>query len=204
MKLQQAKSVYIIYNPEFNITKIGISFNAKDRMSSIMSHSGCQVELRYRTKDYTNAEMIERTMHEHFKANRKLFEWFYGDPQVMIDKLKEYEQEFGVTDRIAERYCNGETIKKLAGDNNVSRQAIIKRLKRSGLHLEKKVLAHIPLNEVLPTFCIQDFKKIQENIYFNTKQYKLKIYSGGTFIEKYYEQLDHAITARDQYKRRKP
>jgi hypothetical protein len=81
------KNVYIIYNPETKLTKIGITDNLTRRKRQLECSSGQKLELYYYTDKYNHAKLIENSLHQYFKVNRKEGEYFTTEPEVIKEKL---------------------------------------------------------------------------------------------------------------------
>ena len=133
MKLNKIQSVYVIYNPELNITKIGIASNVKERLSNLSCSAGCDMELKYNTVPIANAPTIEQMSHNKFNEHRKKGEWFKIDPQDAIRYLESIENCF-IEDHIISDLQRNESISSLAKRYNVSRQAIMRRVKKFNYH----------------------------------------------------------------------
>ena len=123
MKLEKVQSVYVMYNPEINITKIGISEDVNIRCQSLRSAVGCDIQVKYHTEPITNALIIESKAHEHFNDCRRLGEWFNLSPDQAIKYIKSLNYLFNV-DPIIKEYIKGLPVSTIAAQFKVSRQAI--------------------------------------------------------------------------------
>lgn len=131
MKLSSGQSVYVIYNPELKITKVGVSCDIRARISTLRADSGCLLELKYNTTLISNAKYVENKVHEYFKDQHKIGEWFHANHEDIIRYLNELEEHFTDDIIIADmRRLNN--VSAVARAHNVSRAAILKRLKRAG------------------------------------------------------------------------
>ena len=188
------KCVYVIQNKCANVLKIGITSDINQRLNTLMAHSGCEMIVLYSTIPVSNSELIEKTMHEFFKEYRFYGEWFKCESNIVVNKLKQYENEFGLPDDVALKYLSGISVSVLANENNVTRQAIINRLKKARLIREKEVKNQnknpYTFKELFPKSIPNNFTKVDKNIYYNGFIYKFKLYYKGSFIEKYFETLD--------------
>lgn len=140
MKLARVQRVYVIHNNEFNITKIGISDNPSNRMATLTHECGCELTLCFFTDPLDDAPRYERLIHNALSDKRKKGEWFKVDPEDAIATVKDVIKDAEI-DPILMRYRNGVPISVIARDFNVSRQAIIHRLRMLGIHgkeLDKK------------------------------------------------------------------
>jgi hypothetical protein len=158
MKLEKTQCVYVIHNPEINITKIGISDNAERRMRDLQNACGCELILFYNTEHLYDAQRYETSAHEALAEKRRVGEWFNVSPEEAMAVVKNVTQE-AQKDRILEDYKNGISISKIASDRNVSRQAIISRLETYGVRgLEEKTrsnwklyaMKEMPIREFIP------------------------------------------------------
>ena len=89
------------------------------------------LELKYNTTLINNAKYIEDKVHEHFKEQNKIGEWFYTNPEEIISYLNELEESFS-DDIIISDMRRLKNVSAVAKAHNVSRAAILKRLKRAG------------------------------------------------------------------------
>jgi hypothetical protein len=133
MKLEKTQCVYVIFNPDFNITKIGISDNVDKRRKDLEGACGCELLLHYSTEHVFNAIKFEALAHEKLAHKRRIGEWFNATPEEAAEVVKTIVAT-AVKDPIISAYIQGVTISKIAVDNNVTRQAIIARLKDYGFH----------------------------------------------------------------------
>jgi len=133
MKLGRVQKVYVIYNEEFNITKIGISDDPYNRMNTLSMECGCELTLCFHTDPLDDAPRYEKLVHNALSDKRKRGEWFRVTPEEAIKTVKDVIKD-AETDPILMRYRNGVPISKIAKDFDVSRQAIIYRLDILGVH----------------------------------------------------------------------
>ena len=139
MKLDRTQCVYVIHNPELNITKIGISENAERRLKDLQCACGCELVLFYNTEHLYNATLYESLSHTKLAEKRKIGEWFSVSPEeamsVVIDVTKKAPK-----DSILNEYKNGIPISRIASKRGVSRQAIISRLSLYGMRMGDDML----------------------------------------------------------------
>jgi len=80
--------VYVIYNKSNMLYKIGITTEIKNRIRSIRTVSGCEIEMVLFIQLHTNydeeATTIESLLHTFFKQRRKIGEWFNLDLKCLI------------------------------------------------------------------------------------------------------------------------
>lgn len=143
MKLGNSQAIYVIYNPDFNITKIGISDNVEKRRVSLQGACGCELLLHYNTKHVFNAKIHEEEAHKKLADKRRVGEWFNITPEEATNVVKSVISE-AVGDPIIENYINGSSISQIAKDNNVSRQAIISKLKYYGYYSTTEIMVSRP------------------------------------------------------------
>lgn len=133
MKLETSQSLYVVFNPELNITKIGISANVQARLSSLRGDSGCDLQLIYYSSPISAAAVFEGRAHEILADKRKIGEWFNVDPQEAVRVVKGVVED-AMVDSIVTEHLSGRTITDIAGDRGVTRQAIISKLKTYGVY----------------------------------------------------------------------
>ena len=183
------KNVYLIHNPLFGLTKIGISNNVKTRLTNLESSCGVSLELFYYTLPCDNSELIEKEMHETFKNDRAKGEWFCTDKEILKEELLKKKL---IIPMFVSMFLRGVSINKIASINDVSRQYIQKLLKQS-LVINKKNTSEIiedSINRKLNDDEVQN-KDIEINSKFS-KEYlaelvrkneeKLKLKTGKNFI----------------------
>jgi len=204
MKLNGTQCVYVIYNPELNITKIGISDNVSVRKTALEASCGCRLTLHYNTKHIINARDYEMKIHDRLSDKRKLGEWFNILPEEAIEVVKEITNS-AKEDPIIIKYKNGDSISKIADYYNVSRQAIIYRLRDYGIKKVKEVIERTIaepikpkmncinyLDEEKPLLPLHKLKRLGPNIYFNEEWYQVNMYYNGSFIYAYSKNIDKA------------
>lgn len=204
MKLETSQSLYVVFNPELNITKIGISANVQARLSSLRGDSGCDLQLIYYSSPISAAAVFEGRAHEILADKRKIGEWFNVDPQEAVRVVKGVVED-AMVDSIVTEHLSGRTITDIASDRGVTRQAIISKLKTYGVYgrgryrnlgilplgVEKEsvTLSAPPIN-TSPSYSdewgdikISDGSKhvgkldrVAPNIYSNELGYRIKIY----------------------------
>lgn len=212
MKLEQNKSVYVIHNPEFGITKIGISSNADFRLISLQCAAGCELRMIYKTPPIEDAKTYETLIHEALTEKRKLGEWFNVDPEEaegVVRRITSSAHE----DKIVSAYLKGDSITAIAERNNVSRQAILNRLRVYGIyeegrpiicspsrHKERVVEDEAPsMEEDWSDIRFQDevttgrMTRVEANINFDGSLYEINIYiPGAGFIKAYSKDIQRA------------
>lgn len=85
--MSKRKLLYIIYNPQLEITKIGITDNIVRRRRQLECSSGVSLELYYTTKPLVRAALIEKSLHSYFNNNRQEGEYFAISPEIIKEKL---------------------------------------------------------------------------------------------------------------------
>ncbi len=201
MKLETNQSVYVIFNPELNITKIGVSATVQNRLSALRCESGCDLQLVYHTDPIVAANIFEGRVHAILADKKKSGEWFRVDPQEAVAIVKDVVRDATI-DTIVTDYLAGHTITFIANKMRVTRQAVISKLKTYGIYggryrrmritgseaasqtIEKK-LVYLTASEVetwddvlspdviKPTRALA---RVAQNIYFDDPMYKIRIY----------------------------
>lgn len=197
MFLEKSQVVYLIYNPELNITKIGIASNVNNRFCGLRVASGCDLELYYHSTPIVNAAVVEKIMHRLYEQDRKLGEWYYTDREVLKAKLISTIADLGTNDKVVSQYLHGLSITEIAHANNVTRQAILRKIKALGVegkqdgektaegeahHYDDSVYLDIK-KEHKAAFL---YKKIEPNLYKSEKYYKVSIYAGKKLNDRYF------------------
>tara|TARA_R110000765_G_scaffold65449_2_gene126959 strand:+ start:350 stop:739 length:390 start_codon:yes stop_codon:yes gene_type:complete len=84
--------VYVIKNNDNGLTKIGITQDLPRRYNQLYNQSGCNLELLYAINPQVSydesAKVIEETMHDYYKKEREVGEWF----KLSEDQLKEINE----------------------------------------------------------------------------------------------------------------
>jgi aminoglycoside N3'-acetyltransferase len=71
MKIDEGRSVYLLYNPITRLTKIGVSDNIDVRKSALENACGCPLGLIYKTKHLLFGEKYESDTHVALGKYRK-------------------------------------------------------------------------------------------------------------------------------------
>jgi hypothetical protein len=74
--MNKKQSIYIIWNPDTNRVKVGISDDVYVRYKALITASGCPLILVYSTEPCVNAKYIEQQIHTRLKEYRYIGEWF--------------------------------------------------------------------------------------------------------------------------------
>ena len=92
MKFHKLPIVYMIYTPDFEFIKIGLSKNIKSRMRNIQS--GCPFLLTLHTAatflSYKNAAAYEKKMHRRLEEFRVRGEWYSLEVSIIDDIEDEF------------------------------------------------------------------------------------------------------------------
>lgn len=184
------KNVYLIHNPLFGLTKIGISNNVKVRLNSLESSCGVSLELFYYTLPCDNSEIIEKEMHETFKNDKAKGEWFYTDKEILKEELLRKKL---IIPTFVSMFLKGMSINKIASINDVSRQYIQKLLKQSLVINKKNNISEITEDSV--NIRLNDDEVQNKDVYINSKfskeylaeivrknEEKLKLKTGKNFV----------------------
>jgi hypothetical protein len=133
MKIEGGRCVYVIHNPILKITKIGASDNPEKRKHDLELACGCELILCYSSKFLLCAEKYEIDAHNKFNAQRTMGEWFNITPERAIETIERIVQT-ATSDPVVELYRKGVPITKIAEEYEVTRQAILAKLKKYGVY----------------------------------------------------------------------
>jgi hypothetical protein len=218
----KSQSVYVIFNPELNITKIGISDNPTQRRLALETGCGCNLTLEYESPYLPNAYHYEQKLHSIFADKRKKGEWFNLLPQDVIPTVIDLIKDAPIDSMIKE-YIDTQNISAVADKYGMSRQAVIWRLKHYGLYQKHRDVikrnkkdnildqdstlntVKEKLNNIikLPTTVFleddginvsQRFRRIEPNINFNGITYQVSKYIFGQMHFAYTNDLAKART----------
>lgn len=218
---ESEQCIYVIHNKEFNISKIGISTTPERRKMDLQIGCGCLLDVCYTSIYIKDAVYYEGLVHDHFKDKCKMGEWFNIQPEEAIPVIKDVLKA-ALSDNIINSYNNGLSITKIAKDYGVTRQAIIGKLKRYGVHKTKMTETIItpkqrqaptpkPINDVLnktniylddneiPICKDREMKRIEPNIYYNNEWYKIVLYINKEMKQAYTRDINKAKEFRDTY-----
>ena len=134
MKVEESRCVYVLYNPQTGLTKIGSSGNPSNRQSQVEAACGCKLDLIYQSRHLICPVAYEHTVQGLLFDHRTIGEWFKLENPREAIAIIEREIEGATEDPIVENYKMGHTISKIAHEYNVSRQAILARLKKYGVY----------------------------------------------------------------------
>lgn len=196
MKIERSQSVYVVFNPDTNRTKVGVSENMRQRLSNLIADSGCKLQLIYNTVRILNAEFYESKIHERLKEYNYLGEWFTLD----CNKIKEIvisETKNATVDSIVRQYSEGATIPELMGMSGMSRSGIVKHLKLSNEwnknDTNKSVTIEIKKPNLMKDGITSGYdKRVEQNIYTNNNNEKFvyRIYVNRIFKERFFDTLE--------------
>lgn len=142
------RQVYIIQNKELPRIKIGFSRNPKSRMNSIMSQSGCFLELVYVTKPILNYEETEKAMHALFGEYRGIGEWFHVGAKLAINRLKDiYINNDNC--KIVKHYNNGRSLGYISQALGLNMESIANYLIFRGIELKTLEKNHLSEHKLL-------------------------------------------------------
>lgn len=79
-KAEGVNYLYVIFNPDNNLFKIGITCNLKKRLKQLRSQSGCNLTIVQSFASNTEIDpcvtFVEKKLHEYYKNKRVSGEWF--------------------------------------------------------------------------------------------------------------------------------
>jgi predicted DNA-binding protein YlxM (UPF0122 family) len=206
--------LYVVYNHEFNRTKVGVSSDPEKRSASFRGATGCDIELVFSSLPMLHAVSVEIKVLDKFRSLRcKYGEWIHGHHEEVVEYAKSLCSDKDVDARCM-MYINGMTISDIAREFEVSRQAILKHLKKHGVYvhpdeekmevainaavpkkkgLKDKSDAYIACTDILsevPDVSINKrgpaWKRIATNLYASNQGYMVKYFKKGKLIEEIY------------------
>lgn len=208
--------VYIMYNQELNIIKIGKTRDIQQRIFTLSCASGCELTVVYTTKPVNDYSRIEKEAHIKFNEYRRSYgEWFNIESHkviMFIGKLIDDKKEHP----ISKMYREGIGISDLSIKYNVSRAYITKLLKCWGVYKANKSICLLkkPRKEKKPcknTDVENDFvpSKYRRNVAFirigtnlyKHKQddvYKTRVFINGIIKERFFIEKEQAINSLSQ------
>lgn len=212
-------SLYVAYNRKFDMVKIGISANPESRKAAFQSSCGCVMEILYVSKPFLEVSDMEQKVLKKFERYKALGEWFDGHLDEILQYAKEISSD-GTLDTRAYMYLDGVPIAEIARKHNVSRQAILQWLKRTGLYVERhkenkpimtttekpKAVKKRDLPKGCPITKIpsldkakRDTRKIRlaQNLYGNSAGYWVKYWKDGEIIEENFRTRNELLDAFD-------
>ena len=118
----ESSTVYVIYNLETSLYKIGITSNYIRRMQQLQTSSGCEMEyvlfIELEPDNDEPSKTIEEELHLFFGHKRRLGEWFALDARdiVAIRALFFYIEGDYVQDNLQEHFDrkNGKSTARIA------------------------------------------------------------------------------------------
>ena len=134
MKVEESRCVYVLYNPQTGLTKVGSSGNPANRKSQVEAACGCKLDLIYQSRHLVCPVVYEQTVQGLLYEHRTIGEWFKIETPQDAVALIEKEIAGATEDPVVEYYKTGVTITKIAHEYNVSRQAILAKLKKYGVY----------------------------------------------------------------------
>lgn len=148
--------VYVIFNPEINILKIGVTKNINKRLKSLQCASGCDLKVLYSTPPISNFFEIELNAHKFFKQFRRSGEWFDITEEMALNHLKSIS--FKDVHPVYKLYLEGLSISKIAFICEYSRAYVIQLLKNWNVYIKKQEIIYIAHNnyDKLPLSIIRE------------------------------------------------
>ena len=108
----RVSKVYVMFNPDNNRVKIGVSGSPKVRVNQLRHQSGSAIEIKYETVYIVNYSEIENKAHKHFAKHRYLGEWFNISVNDAIDYLKSADIEISEVMSLRDEGCSVREISK--------------------------------------------------------------------------------------------
>ena len=134
MKIQRAKCVYAVMNPENKRIKIGIADDVPSRLNSLECGAGCKLELINQTHPILYAEEAEKSSHIRFKDKRYYGEWFSITKEEANDCIDNIKAKYALDDMVRAYLKENMTVVSIAEKYGVTRQAVAKRLKQYNIY----------------------------------------------------------------------
>jgi hypothetical protein len=134
MKIEEGRCVYALFNPITKLTKIGVTDNIETRKNTLELACGCRLELIHITRHLLRGEKYEVDAHRELSQYRVMGEWFNLPAHGIVIETIDRVIESATQDAIVEDYRKGVSISKLALEYEVTRQAILARLKKYGVY----------------------------------------------------------------------
>lgn len=126
MAFKKNKCVYVMYNEDYGLTKIGISNNPKKRLATIKTATGCDVKLYEHTFPLINYADIEIFLHLEFGESRVRGEWFKINPYVICENIKALPL---VDDEFSKLFKEGASIEEMASELDMKEEDVIDMIK---------------------------------------------------------------------------
>lgn len=130
MKIQRAKCVYAIFNPETKRVKIGIAEDVANRLKLLENGAGCKLELISKTRLILYAENAEKNEHIKLKDRRHYGEWFNISKEEATDCIRSIDARYATDEFVSLYLEKGMKIPEIAEKYGVTRQAVVKRLRQ--------------------------------------------------------------------------
>lgn len=177
--VQDTRSIYIIYNKELRRTKIGYSVNPLERIKTLRLQGGCDMELIYCTKPVYDYGSLEAGMHEHFRDNRYLGEWFKIPFKNPLAVLRSMVNGYEVC-KIITMFDNGLNSTEIAHKLDVSRSGVVKYLLSRGYFIKKKVQPVKPKKKKMkrinkPTDRLKPYKSLANAMKISSEQLQIMV-----------------------------
>lgn len=134
MSNRRNKHIYVIRNKENGRIKIGITEDIKTRLSTLQNQCGCYLDLLYFSPATSEAERIEKELHQYFAKYHYLGEWFNMDYNLVIDRITFKYAHLIRASRIKDKVSKMSTLTK---EIMLSKDVLTARMKRVGKCLYK-------------------------------------------------------------------
>lgn len=207
--------VYVAYNKRFDMTKVGVSAKPKQRISGLSCIVGCDVDEVYISLPSIKAPDKETMILNKFKDHAALGEWINGHKEEVAAYAAEVCGDMEIDARCM-LYIKGEPITSIAKAFNISRQAVLKHLKKHGVYIHpddvKKEEAYrdagvcdedaksnariwtvdVSFDERLfkSTRLTDKYKRVGNNLHASNKGFMVQYYRDGRLVQEEYPSLD--------------
>ncbi len=196
-KLERTKHIYVILNHVNKLYKIGISEDVQKRIGNLISGSGCDMSLIYKSDRLKDAIKYESEIHSILGEFRRIGEWFDAKEDVIIKTVEKVCKKAEI-DEIVLMYRKNKSVSDIQVKTKLSRSGIIKHLEQCGewkenyTHSDRSIKKQQIISEVKNVFNPLVHKRISANTYSNTKknEFLYMEYLDGKFIEYLFTSLD--------------
>jgi len=214
MNNNPSRAIYICKNIEVpNMIKIGISSDICRRINMIETTTGFRMNLEYNTPGLYNASELEKKIHVKFEEYRKRGEWFsISNISMIIEYVDNLVSNQGKIESISQQYMNGKTIAFIAFYHQVTRQAILDKLRGFNIYKNTHKKDIIKDNSFIEEICDVPIQYQNPNFYktrlgtclytyilpnTNNQYYKVEKWLDGTLKSWYFTNLENAKIKRD-------
>jgi hypothetical protein len=88
--------VYAVRNNYTNLTKIGLTTNPANRIRSLETGGGVELDIICVVETHIDPKLVETAIHEKLDLYRKLGEWFDVDEETALTAIKSIVKPVGI------------------------------------------------------------------------------------------------------------